>query len=84
MSQPRNLIINADDLGLENTKVSFDERGFIEVENLGKNYETAAPGTPAAALADEVPATVKKERLFRLQERIAGQAAAISARTASA
>jgi tRNA-2-methylthio-N6-dimethylallyladenosine synthase len=38
------------------------------------------PGTPAASLPDDVPLTVKKERLQRLQARINAQAAAISQR----
>jgi tRNA-2-methylthio-N6-dimethylallyladenosine synthase len=37
------------------------------------------PGTPAAALADDVPLAVKKQRLARLQQRITEMAAAISA-----
>ncbi|MEW6313858.1 MAG: tRNA (N6-isopentenyl adenosine(37)-C2)-methylthiotransferase MiaB [Pseudomonadota bacterium] len=36
------------------------------------------PGTPAADLPDEVPREVKLERLARLQEKIEGQAQAIS------
>ncbi|MCA1850867.1 MAG: tRNA (N6-isopentenyl adenosine(37)-C2)-methylthiotransferase MiaB, partial [Beggiatoa sp.] len=36
------------------------------------------PGTPAAGLPDEVPLAVKKERLARLQNRIAGNARGIS------
>ena len=36
------------------------------------------PGTPAAALADEVPQAVKQDRLTRLQERLTRQARAIS------
>jgi tRNA-2-methylthio-N6-dimethylallyladenosine synthase len=36
------------------------------------------PGTPAAELADDVPAEVKSERLKRVQDRIAQQEAAIS------
>ncbi|MEO0617467.1 MAG: tRNA (N6-isopentenyl adenosine(37)-C2)-methylthiotransferase MiaB [Pseudomonadota bacterium] len=39
---------------------------------------SARPGTPAAALPDEVPMEVKKERLKLLQQRIIQQAAAIS------
>ncbi|MEL6951568.1 MAG: tRNA (N6-isopentenyl adenosine(37)-C2)-methylthiotransferase MiaB [Pseudomonadota bacterium] len=39
---------------------------------------SARPGTPAAALPDEVPMAVKKERLKLLQQRIIQQAAAIS------
>ena len=38
------------------------------------------PGTPAAELADNTPAEVKKQRLNLLQERIKQQAAAISRR----
>lgn len=40
---------------------------------------SARPGTPAAALPDDVPLEVKKERLARLQARINAMAAAISA-----
>jgi len=36
------------------------------------------PGTPAAGLPDDVPMSVKKERLARLQQRISEQAAVIS------
>jgi tRNA-2-methylthio-N6-dimethylallyladenosine synthase len=36
------------------------------------------PGTPAAALADEVPQEVKQQRLFLLQQRLNAQARAIS------
>ncbi|MEM7452571.1 MAG: tRNA (N6-isopentenyl adenosine(37)-C2)-methylthiotransferase MiaB [Pseudomonadota bacterium] len=39
---------------------------------------SARPGTPAAALPDEMPMAVKKERLKLLQQRIIQQAAAIS------
>ena len=38
------------------------------------------PGTPAAALADEVPLEVKQTRLFALQQRLNAQARAISLR----
>ena len=38
------------------------------------------PGTPAATLADEVPAEVKQARLFALQQRLNAQARAISER----
>jgi tRNA-2-methylthio-N6-dimethylallyladenosine synthase len=38
------------------------------------------PGTPAAALADEVPHEVKQRRLELLQQRLNGQARAISQR----
>ncbi len=40
---------------------------------------SARPGTPAADLADEVPESVKKQRLKILQARIAQQAQSISA-----
>ncbi len=39
---------------------------------------SARPGTPAADLADEVPAEVKKERLARLQAQVSAQAAQFS------
>jgi tRNA-2-methylthio-N6-dimethylallyladenosine synthase len=39
---------------------------------------SARPGTPAASLPDDTPLEVKKERLYRLQELINGQARAIS------
>tara|TARA_B100000676_G_scaffold312121_1_gene384833 strand:+ start:2371 stop:3720 length:1350 start_codon:yes stop_codon:yes gene_type:complete len=39
---------------------------------------SARPGTPAADLADEVPAEVKKERLARLQAQVSAQAAHFS------
>jgi tRNA-2-methylthio-N6-dimethylallyladenosine synthase len=39
---------------------------------------SARPGTPAAALPDDVPLTVKKQRLALLQARINQQAAEIS------
>ena len=38
------------------------------------------PGTPAAALPDEVPHEVKQQRLELLQQRLNGQARAISQR----
>src|SRR6202011_3593684 len=38
------------------------------------------PGTPAASLPDEVPPTVKQERLARLQAQLETQARAISER----
>ena len=41
---------------------------------------SARPGTPAAELADEVPESVKKQRLHILQARIAQQAQQISRR----
>lgn len=39
---------------------------------------SARPGTPAAALPDDVPLAIKKQRLSRLQERIGAMAADIS------
>ncbi len=39
---------------------------------------SARPGTPAASYVDDTPLEVKKERLYRLQELINSQAAAIS------
>jgi len=39
---------------------------------------SARPGTPAASIADDTPASVKKERLRILQERVNTQAMAIS------
>ena len=39
------------------------------------------PGTPAAALPDQVPEAVKAERLARLQDRLAAQTRAFSAAT---
>ena len=39
---------------------------------------SARPGTPAASLPDDVPLTVKKERLMRLQSLVRKQAASIS------
>lgn len=55
------------------------------IEDIGFDHSfsfifSPRPGTPAAALPDEIPAAVKKERLQRLQHRISAQAAAISAR----
>ena len=40
---------------------------------------SARPGTPAASLADDTPQADKMQRLYRLQEQINAQAAAISA-----
>ena len=40
---------------------------------------SARPGTPAAQLADDIPLTVKKQRLQELQQRINAMAADISA-----
>jgi len=40
---------------------------------------SARPGTPAAQLPDDIPLTVKKERLQVLQQRINSMAASISA-----
>jgi tRNA-2-methylthio-N6-dimethylallyladenosine synthase len=53
------------------------------IETLGFDHSysflySPRPGTPAAAMADDVPASVKKERLARLQARINARAAEIS------
>ncbi len=53
------------------------------VESVGFDHSfsfvySARPGTPASNLADTTPAQEKKERLYRLQEMINRQAAAIS------
>ncbi len=55
--------------------------GLIEEIGFDHSYSfiySPRPGTPAAAMADDVPMAVKKERLARLQEKIQAQAAAIS------
>ena len=54
------------------------------VEALGFDHSysfiySPRPGTPAAAMPDDVPMAVKQARLQRLQDRIASQAAAYSA-----
>ena len=53
------------------------------IETLGFDHSfsfiySARPGTPAAEMPDAVPMSVKRERLARLQARIAEMAAAIS------
>jgi tRNA-2-methylthio-N6-dimethylallyladenosine synthase len=53
------------------------------IETLGFDHSfsfiySARPGTPAAEMEDGVPVEVKRERLARLQARIAAMAAAIS------
>jgi tRNA-2-methylthio-N6-dimethylallyladenosine synthase len=53
------------------------------IETLGFDHSfsfiySARPGTPAAEMPDDVPTTVKRERLARLQARIAAMAASIS------
>lgn len=54
------------------------------IEDIGFDHSfsfiySRRPGTPAAELPDDVPMTVKKQRLARLQARIQGMAAQISA-----
>ncbi|MCF6257508.1 MAG: tRNA (N6-isopentenyl adenosine(37)-C2)-methylthiotransferase MiaB [Gammaproteobacteria bacterium] len=54
------------------------------IEDIGFDHSfsfvySARPGTPAAGLPDDVPLTVKKQRLAILQARISEMAAAISA-----
>jgi len=53
------------------------------IETLGFDHSfsfiySARPGTPAAEMPDDVPMTLKRERLARLQARIAEMAASIS------
>ncbi|MGH8577089.1 MAG: tRNA (N6-isopentenyl adenosine(37)-C2)-methylthiotransferase MiaB [Gammaproteobacteria bacterium] len=55
--------------------------GLIEEVGFDASFSflySRRPGTPAAGLPDEVPLTVKKERLARLQNRIAENARGIS------
>jgi len=55
--------------------------GLIEEVGFDTSFSfiySARPGTPAAELADEVPESVKKQRLHILQARIAQQAQQIS------
>jgi len=65
------------------------ERDFEDTLDLIRELEfdqsfsfvfSARPGTPAAALPDELPLAVKKERLQRLQQLVNEQAARISRR----
>lgn len=58
-----------------------DTMGLIETVGFDTSFSfiySPRPGTPAAEMADDVPAEVKKQRLQRLQDRINAQAAAIS------
>jgi len=54
----------------------IEEVGF---DNSFSFVYSPRPGTPAASLADDTPQEVKLARLYRLQERIRANAAAISA-----
>lgn len=60
----------------EATMGLIDEVGF---DNSYSFVYSPRPGTPAANLADDTPQEVKLARLYRLQEKIRAQAAAISA-----
>ena len=65
------------------TETDFEQTMQL-IEDVGFDHSfsflySARPGTPAAALADDVPLAVKKARLARLQQRIGEMAAAISA-----
>jgi tRNA-2-methylthio-N6-dimethylallyladenosine synthase len=61
----------------EETMAFIDEIGF----DLSFSFiYSPRPGTPAAELPDDVPMTVKKQRLERFQERINAMAAGISSR----
>lgn len=58
-----------------------DTMDLIERLGFDQSYSflySPRPGTPAAAMEDTVPVAVKRERLARLQARIAAQAADIS------
>jgi tRNA-2-methylthio-N6-dimethylallyladenosine synthase len=58
-----------------------DTMKLIEEIHFDVSYSfiySARPGTPAAALTDDTPETVKKERLSRLQALLRSQAEAIS------
>lgn len=63
------------DADFEATLDLIAELGF---DNSFSFIYSARPGTPAAGLPDDVPLTVKKQRLAILQDRIAQQAAEIS------
>jgi tRNA-2-methylthio-N6-dimethylallyladenosine synthase len=57
--------------------------GLVRDVNLDQSFSflySRRPGTPAASLPDEVEATVKQERLTRLQAQLEAQASAISER----
>lgn len=60
----------------EATMNLIDEVGF---DNSFSFVFSPRPGTPAASLPDDTPQEVKLARLYRLQEKIRAQAAAISA-----
>jgi len=64
------------DADFEQTMALIEEVGF---DHSFSFIYSRRPGTPAAELPDDVPLQVKKQRLARLQERIAAMAAAISA-----
>jgi tRNA-2-methylthio-N6-dimethylallyladenosine synthase len=60
------------------------EHTMALVESIGYDHSfsfvySQRPGTPAESLPDDLPLAVKKQRLSRLQTRITGMAAAISA-----
>ena len=64
------------------TEADFEQTMAL-VEQVGFDHSfsfiySQRPGTPAAALPDDIPLAVKKQRLARLQTRIIEQAAAIS------
>jgi tRNA-2-methylthio-N6-dimethylallyladenosine synthase len=55
---------------------------LVEAMNFDHSFSfvySARPGTPAASLTDDTPSEVYKQRLYRLQEQLNTQAAAISA-----
>ncbi|MBM4189200.1 MAG: tRNA (N6-isopentenyl adenosine(37)-C2)-methylthiotransferase MiaB [Betaproteobacteria bacterium] len=55
---------------------------LVEEMNFDHSFSfvySARPGTPAASLTDDTPAEVYKQRLYRLQEQLNAQSAAISA-----
>ncbi len=64
------------DADFEQTMTLVERTGF---DHSFSFIYSQRPGTPAAALPDEVPLAVKKQRLARLQARISEMAAAISA-----
>lgn len=60
-----------------------DTMALIELLGFDQSFSfifSARPGTPAAEMADDVPLEAKRERLARLQARIAAHAASISSR----
>ncbi len=64
------------------TEADFEQTMAL-IEEIGFDHSfsfiySARPGTPAAALPDDVPLSVKKARLARLQARISDMANAIS------